>query len=92
MKKAIVVCSNTMLVNRIEDNNRIMREVMAKECGFDILVMDVIDTEKLKGYDLVFIDPYKYLNCATAESTMKMFNVPILKRRNALNTRSRTQN
>ncbi len=77
MKKAIIVVPSTMVINRIEDNNRILRNVMAKECGFDILVMENIELDIVKKYDAIFIDPYKYLHERNAVNTLKLMELPI---------------
>ncbi len=77
MKKAIIVYPSFMQLDRIEDNNRIMREVMAKECDFDMLIIDRIDLEVVKNYDVVFIEPHKYLQRSNYKNTLKMMSLPI---------------
>jgi len=77
MKKAIIVPPSVMEINRVEDNNRILREVLAKEFSFDMLLMDNIDLSLVARYDLIFIDPFKYLNKKYVVNTMRLLSMPV---------------
>lgn len=74
MKKIILTQPRIMDPDRVDDYRRLLYLEMQKRFGFDLLVKDEVCEKDICGYDLVFVDPRKYLHKNIYEKTIGLLS------------------